>query len=136
MKKCIKCNVEKSLDNFNFRNKEKNYRHSSCKQCSSAYARDRWTNNINGTRDKGRKSNREYNYRARYNAPEEVIQKLIENPVGNCEICGTETQLFVDHCHNTNKYRGLICRNCNLMLGYAKDNINTLLSGVQYLKDK
>lgn len=30
--------------------------------------------------------------------------------------------------------RGMLCSNCNTMLGQAKDNINTLLNAVEYLK--
>lgn len=41
--------------------------------------------------------------------------------------------LSVDHCHQTNKVRGLLCSQCNLMLGLANDNIEKLLSAVSYL---
>lgn len=46
------------------------------------------------------------------------------------DICGV---LHVDHDHTTNKFRGLICGNCNVMLGHAKDNITTLQSAIEYL---
>lgn len=41
--------------------------------------------------------------------------------------------LCVDHCHKTGKVRGLLCDNCNVMLGRAKDNEITCLSAAKYL---
>jgi hypothetical protein len=61
---------------------------------------------------------------------------------GKCAICkGDETAtrggktkaLAVDHCHTTNKIRGLLCSECNQMLGKAKDNRATLLAAIEYL---
>ena len=41
----------------------------------------------------------------------------------------------VDHCHTTNKIRGLLCRTCNAGLGYFKDNIETLTKVITYLEE-
>lgn len=62
-----------------------------------------------------------------------------------CALCGKkETHrdhrsgkvrvLSVDHDHETNKVRDLICGNCNRGLGMFKDSIEILLKAVQYLK--
>ena len=134
MKKCIKCNELKPLSEFNFRNKDKGYRHSKCKLCNQEYNRYRWNNNINGARDKTRKNATAYRYKYEYNMPKDVMDKMLKDNTGACEMCKKEGILFVDHCHKTKKYRGLLCRSCNLVLGYAKDNINTLLAGAEYLK--
>lgn len=40
----------------------------------------------------------------------------------------------VDHCHLTNKIRGILCHSCNTAIGLFKDNIESLLSAVKYLK--
>ena len=40
----------------------------------------------------------------------------------------------IDHCHLTNVVRGLLCSNCNILLGKAKDSIKILLSAVGYLR--
>lgn len=39
---------------------------------------------------------------------------------GLCKICKgrTELSLFVDHCHKTNKVRGLLCITCNTVIGH------------------
>jgi len=48
----------------------------------------------------------------------------------------TVRQLAVDHCHESGDVRGLLCTNCNIMLGQAKDNINILQNAIDYLKIK
>lgn len=56
-----------------------------------------------------------------------------------CAICdgigeGTGRPLGVDHCHETNAVRGLLCNRCNSMLGFARDNEEVLLAAVEYLR--
>ena len=58
-----------------------------------------------------------------------------------CEVCGSfgeygkkEKTLFFDHDHTTGKFRGWICMRCNFALGMVKDNKETLLALVEYLK--
>lgn len=41
--------------------------------------------------------------------------------------------LSVDHCHNTGVVRGLLCTNCNTLLGQSKDNIEILRKAIEYL---
>ena len=57
---------------------------------------------------------------------------------GCCAICGLHQSEFkkalhVDHCHTTDKVRGLLCAECNLGLGKFKDNIQTLENAIRYL---
>lgn len=56
-----------------------------------------------------------------------------------CRICKTDKpggagQFHVDHCHDTQKLRGLLCARCNTLLGYAKDNPNVLRAAAAYLE--
>jgi hypothetical protein len=46
---------------------------------------------------------------------------------------GVTLRLAVDHCHETNKVRGLLCARCNMMLGYAKDSVVLLATAIAYL---
>lgn len=69
----------------------------------------------------------------------EYYNHLFESQEGKCAICKThqielEKTLSVDHCHKTNIIRGLLCGNCNTVLGMAKDNITTLENAISYLK--
>lgn len=43
--------------------------------------------------------------------------------------------LAVDHCHITNKIRGLLCTNCNTALGLFKDDASVLTQAIAYLGD-
>jgi len=59
----------------------------------------------------------------------------MEEQGGACAICHTKSNaLCVDHCHNTGVVRGLMCREHNLMLGYAEDSISILISAANYLR--
>lgn len=60
---------------------------------------------------------------------------------GKCEVCkevptgkGAKSKLHLDHCHITNKHRGMICGNCNVALGMARDNLVVLKALVNYLE--
>lgn len=54
-----------------------------------------------------------------------------------CKICGIipENRLFVDHCHISGKIRGLLCRDCNIGLGYFRDSEENLAKAIVYLKE-
>lgn len=45
------------------------------------------------------------------------------------------TALHVDHDHETGKVRGLLCTNCNIILGKCYDDKTILKRAMQYLKD-
>ncbi|WP_329013168.1 endonuclease VII domain-containing protein [Micromonospora rifamycinica] len=42
-------------------------------------------------------------------------------------------RLVVDHCHATNRVRGLLCTGCNTAIGHAKDSPETLRAAARYL---
>lgn len=59
-----------------------------------------------------------------------------------CAICrqpstavmnGRIKRLAIDHCHETNKVRGLLCSECNAGLGMFKDNLLLLENAIEYL---
>ena len=51
-----------------------------------------------------------------------------------CDICNEEKELHVDHCHTTNKFRGMLCNSCNNGLGRFRDNIEYLKEATKYLE--
>ncbi len=72
---------------------------------------------------------------------DEYRQILLEQG-GVCDICGKpETSTFrgklkhlsVDHDHETGKVRGLLCNDCNIGLGWFKDNVQVLRNAIHYL---
>lgn len=94
---------------------------------------------LNRTRARGCQSrckdcHREQRYGLR---PGEYDARLTDQN-GTCAICHEPPvdgrQLEVDHCHDTNQVRGLLCGPCNRMLGAARDRVKTLLAAVDYLE--
>jgi hypothetical protein len=57
-----------------------------------------------------------------------------------CAICDADAAsnrrgvLAVDHCHETDRVRGLLCNKCNLLLGLCDDNLNVLHAAILYLQ--
>lgn len=65
--------------------------------------------------------------------------EMFNEQMGKCLICKRhqidfKKRLFVDHCHTTGKIRGLLCQQCNMCLGGARDKIEVLLSAIKYLE--
>jgi hypothetical protein len=58
-----------------------------------------------------------------------------------CKISETEikhkrnTYFAVDHCHSTGKVRGLLCNNCNCILGFINDKTEHLNNAIKYLEN-
>ena len=71
----------------------------------------------------------------------EEFEAMLSDQDNCCAICGiTKPQgrhkrFCVDHHHKTGKVRGLLCSNCNTALGLVGDNIDTLKSMIDYLKN-
>lgn len=72
---------------------------------------------------------------------------LLKKQKNKCGICKKEESfvnchtgkiiaLALDHCHKTGQIRGILCRNCNLMIGNAKDSIKILRAAIRYLQNK
>jgi hypothetical protein len=53
---------------------------------------------------------------------------------GLCIICKTHNAEVVDHCHSTGVVRGILCKQCNSLLGYAYDNTSILKEAIVYLE--
>ena len=84
----------------------------------------------------------EYQYLRRYGLTFPEVEALWNAQGGLCGICHQAIRLrgekgrdkaVVDHCHATGEVRGLLCTPCNLMIGYASDNPETLRLAISYL---
>ena len=71
----------------------------------------------------------------------ETLKKLIqekEKIAGRkkpeqCEICGAFGKICFDHNHETGEFRGWICKRCNTVLGFVKDDSELLVKLSKYL---
>lgn len=55
-------------------------------------------------------------------------------PPKDCQLCGKEKKLQLDHCHKTNQFRGWLCNECNSGIGKLGDDIESLEHAIKYLK--
>ena len=67
---------------------------------------------------------------------------MLKKQNNKCKICLVEfdelipnQKINVDHCHTTNKVRGLLCSLCNRGLGQFKDNTERLTNAINYLQE-
>lgn len=84
-----------------------------------------------------RRLNRKKHLKRQYGLSLEDFERLNRAQKGRCAICGekvTDRPLDVDHCHKTNRVRGLLCHRCNLGLYTFKDDPYILRIAVAYLE--
>lgn len=138
---CTKCGETKTLLDFHKDKSTKDGYTYQCKACVCERSRKHYRNNPEKGRENSRKRrerlptvNRQ-SHLSKYGMTLSDYDTMLEQQKGKCAICEDYVQgnLSVDHCHVTGEVRGLLCTRCNSMLGYARDNINNLLSGVKYL---
>lgn len=113
---CTRCKKEKpeTLEFFPVHNKKHNGLDSWCRSCRNEY---RKLNRIpNGVTD--------------------IAKAREARLLSECIICGLETNVVVDHNHNTGDVRGGLCVNCNIGLGHFKDNPELLRLAALYLEGK
>jgi len=126
MKKCSKCKIEKPYSEFvKDRQKKDGYRFH-CKSCLKEYYQKNRIEKL----DKARARN--------YGVSRKEFDKRIADQNNKCEICKLpfvpEKTPHVDHCHTTNKVRGLLCNHCNRGLGGFRDSIQIMQSAQEYIK--
>ncbi len=80
----------------------------------------------------------------KYNLSLEKYMEILTKQNNCCAICKKPEsavssfnnkikKLAVDHCHKSNKVRGLLCQSCNTSLGAFDDSIDLLKSAIIYL---
>ncbi len=64
-----------------------------------------------------------------------TVDEYLELMTGaRCAVCGSAESLGVDHDHETRKVRGVLCVNCNFLIGHGKDNPTLLRLAADYLE--
>lgn len=131
MRKCSKCKVVKEYSEFFKEKRKKDGYGYLCKACSKLKQQSSGYYKRHKMRIIEKK----------YSITESGILEMYNSQNKQCKICknnyltiSDHQGLYIDHCHETGKVRGLLCANCNKLLGNAKDNINILQSAIIYLK--
>jgi hypothetical protein len=149
---CTKCGIWKPWLGFPIRNSKLHTYRAVCKICHYQQKRDYYLKNhekIRAYYKQYRKRFTPQDYRkqylnTKYGLSWNDYRLLFKYQQGKCAICKRKLRYFVgshkqrgatvDHDHNTGHVRGLLCRDCNLGLGYFKDNPQLLLKAIKYVK--
>jgi hypothetical protein len=90
-----------------------------------------------------REAQRHYGLKRYYGMTGEEYGEMLAAQKGLCAICkrpetamlnGQPKVMHVDHDHETNAIRALLCGKCNGMLGLAQDNPATLRAAADYIE--
>lgn len=71
----------------------------------------------------------------RYGLTVDQMNTLLDSAT-QCEICERSIDrgaVNFDHDHTSGTLRGMLCRDCNLLLGNARDEVSTLEAAIRYL---
>ncbi len=85
---------------------------------------------------KDKTTKRRYRLAAFGTSPEEIVA-VREFQGGKCAICTrslADTREHVDHCHDSGRFRGLLCNKCNNGLGWFDEDPEMLRKAVSYLE--
>jgi hypothetical protein len=78
--------------------------------------------------------------RRRYGMNEEQFVAMMERQGNACAICRSKSWgshgPCIDHDHGSGIVRGLLCDDCNVLLGRAKDSASILRASIHYLETK
>jgi hypothetical protein len=134
-KTCGTCKEEKCISEFYKRLAGRYNVETFCKKCSDI--KRKLSNRRNPLTVKNRK------LKAAHNINLSDFNEMLEGQNGVCMICkkpetakprGRLLSLSVDHCHETNIIRGLLCGNCNQGLGRFKDSPELMRKAAEYIE--
>lgn len=139
---CIRCQEWKPLDQF-YRRPGRPSGVSRCKKCVKETT-DKQAVRAAGRRYRARQLaadpdfDRRLNIRRLYGMSLEEFDGMLKQQGGGCAVCQGpplgKGQFHVDHCHDSNRIRGLLCHKCNVALGMVQDDIEHLRKLIAYLE--
>ena len=154
-KLCRKCNTVKPLSEFRKDGrKDKKTKYGvkyECEKCEIKRRKKYYKSNVEKVKEtlqkwqkenpekyqEHKKKERSRRYKRKYGIDEDEYLEIVKKQDGRCRICKRKPRrLVVDHDHKTGNFRGLLCHSCNVALGLAQDNTQTLLEMVKYLQNK
>lgn len=134
-KTCRVCKQEKELSFFHKHKSRSLGVSGTCKKCAMKNSRQHYKNN--------RSHAQSTKLFKKYGITLADFNLLLAAQNGVCKLCKKEEKnprkfgiqlLAVDHCHKTNKIRGLLCSLCNRGLGFFGDDPHILRAAASYLE--
>jgi hypothetical protein len=146
-RKCTRCKVVKPAEQFYKSQNMPGGIGYTCKPCNRKFSSDykrRHPEKTRAYRDAYYQANKErlyvlkrdYTLRREFGITLEQYEAMVVAQDGLCAICRKppgKKSLAVDHDHDTDQIRGLLCTNCNQGLGRFKDAPQLLREGLAYL---
>ncbi len=118
--------IKKQIKDYNTANRKK--RNTYYRECNKNPKRKEWMRNYN----------RQHKLKKNYNLTLEDFNNMLKKQQNSCAICNNVFKsgaryIHVDHCHKTNKVRGLLCPYCNVGIGNFFDKQHLLNKAIKYL---
>lgn len=146
---CSKCSVVKPIEEFRIRkDSPSNTRRKECNDCLKLYAKKDYRKNKEKRNAYAKERLKKYpekvrneKYKRAYGISLDDYNDLLKGQKNKCKICGTKNptgthkHLVVDHCHETNKIRGLLCGRCNAGIGFFNDDLKLIKKAIEYLNE-
>lgn len=144
--KCSKCEIEKAANQFGPDKRATNGKQSSCRACYREWHNGNYDRNRSNLRKEWRDRYRrnpskfkEKQLKVNYGIDMTDYNTMFSAQQGRCAICKIHQSelrhsLFVDHNHETNKVRGLLCPKCNSAIGFIKEDLEIIKSMECYLR--
>lgn len=143
-KHCTVCKQLRPVVDFRVRVDRAGKRRGQCIPCMNKSQSSRRTTRPAIKRIKDNRVSRRARWKAKYGITEGDYARLYRQQNERCAIChqpesvlnkvGSPRLLAVDHDHVTNAVRGLLCTQCNMGIGYLRDNPVILRAAADYLE--
>lgn len=123
---CCDCKQERDENAFSKKANCKRGFHSKCKDCHNTYVREVWyPKNVQkqiASSSKWKKENPAKVLAQRHSLRLEDVEEILQKSNNCCQLCKSTHNLHFDHCHATNKARGILCVSCNTLIGKLGDS--------------
>lgn len=134
LKRCGKCKTEKALEEFPPRESAVDGRRNECRACNRARASAWYQKN----RARGIFNAKRYTLKRRYGMTQQDWDDMLISQQGRCALCDSQMlrkkEPHIDHDHETNRVRGMLCFTCNTGLGALGDNAAGLRRALAYVE--
>lgn len=136
IKICNICKIEKPIKEFSKNSISKDGINYSCKQCNRIRSSKWILDHPERVKERSKQyheTHKEEQRKLLYGMGFGEYDRLLKTQKGRCYICGQERSLYIDHCHKTNKVRGLLCPRCNHLIGVIETNFGLLDTAIEYI---